>query len=53
MGYAFTTLTVVVSDGDGGSVDLAHLGAPVGLEQLDLEVLVLLEDHVVNDGDAD
>jgi len=44
---------VVVGDGDGRAVDLAHLGASRGLEQLHLEVLVLLEVHVVDDGDAD
>merc|ERR1719336_27253 len=44
---------VVIGDGDGGLGDLAELAPVVNLVQLHLEVLVLLDVHVVDDGDID
>merc|ERR1719336_755547 len=44
---------VVIGDGDGGLGDLAKLAPVVNLVQLHLEVLVLLDVHVVDDGDVD
>ena len=44
---------VVIGDGDGGLGDLAKLAPVVHLVELHLEVLVLLDVHVVDDGDVD
>ena len=42
-------LTVVVGDGDSRPADFADFGSSLWVEQLDLEVLVFLELHVVHD----
>jgi len=44
---------VVVGNGDGGAGELAEGGVVRHLVQFHLEVLVLLVDHVVHDGDLD
>lgn len=46
-------VTVVVGDGHDGPIDLADLGSAFRIEELDLEVFVLFEFHVVDDRNSD